>query len=249
MRKFLFIYLLLLLLIGSPVISSLIKSDKTVPRPTPQNFANIQGVETTRTIPSITLQPTQDPDPLIDCQYTNCGSIRIKKSLCMDPKGYVCCQIGNNWTWYASRDKCNQDQIAADPDPLITCNSKTGNIIVKKSVCSSYTDCPDGNGGFIFESQGDCKKLWDGYAAQLNQKTQDFVNALDTQSQLQSQLIHLQMKNASNQIQQSLQPADWSQYKLNIPPTPKFEIIFPPCPTDTLALTGEVLYHPPCPQP
>lgn len=51
--------------------------------------------------------------------------------------------------------------VPLDPDPIITCQSKTGNLQVRKSVCASNTDCPDGYGGYIFESQQSCKNRWD----------------------------------------------------------------------------------------
>lgn len=53
---------------------------------------------------------TTNTDPITNCQNPNCGQIQIRKSLCSDVTGYVCCQIGNTWTWYSSRDKCKQDQ-------------------------------------------------------------------------------------------------------------------------------------------
>lgn len=55
-------------------------------------------------------EPTINQDPIIECQNPNCGSINIKQSLCSDTVGYVCCQVGTTWSWYASRTKCTEDQ-------------------------------------------------------------------------------------------------------------------------------------------
>lgn len=53
---------------------------------------------------------TTNGDPIINCQNPNCGSIQIRKSLCSNIVGFVCCQVGDTWSWYASRDKCSADQ-------------------------------------------------------------------------------------------------------------------------------------------
>ncbi|MEM4711401.1 MAG: peptidoglycan-binding protein [Candidatus Woesearchaeota archaeon] len=51
-----------------------------------------------------------DPDPLVNCLvHENCGggSRLLKKSICDQS---TCCQIGNSWIFYESKDKCKQDQ-------------------------------------------------------------------------------------------------------------------------------------------
>jgi len=51
-------------------------------------------------------------DYLVNCtMHANCGGgiKRIKKSECNNG---TCCQIGNNWIFYTSKDKCSQDQRA-----------------------------------------------------------------------------------------------------------------------------------------
>jgi peptidoglycan hydrolase-like protein with peptidoglycan-binding domain len=51
-----------------------------------------------------------DPDPLINCLvHPNCGggTRLLRKSVCDQS---ICCQIGNSWIFYESKDKCLQDQ-------------------------------------------------------------------------------------------------------------------------------------------
>jgi len=87
-----------------------------------------------------------------------------------------------------------------DPDPIIKCNSKTGTIEVRRSICSSYVDCPDGKGGYIFESQESCTKLWNGYKDQLTKAATNYANAMNESTKLQYQLQLQQYQQATNQI-------------------------------------------------
>lgn len=111
------------------------------PTITPTKTPSIQGVQT-----------YQDPDPVIECQNPNCGSINIRKSLCSNTVGYVCCQVDNSWTWYASRSKCSQDQQSylnnqlpknaarntTSSEPTITCVLSWGTYQLPKSYCDAY---------------------------------------------------------------------------------------------------------------
>lgn len=61
------------------------------------------------------IQTNNNSDPIITCNISpECGggSRQMKKSEC--DQG-TCCQIGNTWIFYPSRDKCLQDQKASQP--------------------------------------------------------------------------------------------------------------------------------------
>lgn len=91
-----------------------------------------------------------------------------------------------------------------DPDPLITCNSKTGKITVRLSVCKSYTDCPNGNGGYVFESQDACKSRWQKLGNQLKNVTDEYVKALKEQSALNSMKLQQDQQNFNNELNEKL---------------------------------------------
>lgn len=76
------------------------------PLPLPIYIPEVEGVKTTKT------QPVIDIDPIITCNIsTNCGggSRQMTKSECDQT---ICCQIGDSWSFYMSKDKCYQDQKA-----------------------------------------------------------------------------------------------------------------------------------------
>ncbi|MBI3290451.1 hypothetical protein HYZ78_03590 [Candidatus Microgenomates bacterium] len=83
-----------------------------------------------------------------------------------------------------------------DPDPVITCKSKTGNIQVRRSTCSSYTDCPDGSSGYIFESQDSCKKRWNKINQEFKNLTDEFVGAMRESNRLSKELFDLNLKES-----------------------------------------------------
>lgn len=91
-----------------------------------------------------------------------------------------------------------------DPDPVITCNSKTGKISVKRSICNSYTDCPDGRGGYIFESQDSCKQRWNRIGQDLTKYTKEYWDAKLEQDRLKTQLGIQEMQNKTNQAIQDM---------------------------------------------
>lgn len=72
---------------------------------------------------------SNNSDPVVTCNNPNCGPISIPKSQCSDVVGYVCCQLGNKWSWYASRDQCTKDQTAkqnpSDNKRLVTITCTT----------------------------------------------------------------------------------------------------------------------------
>lgn len=198
------------LIISSPDPSS-------TPIPTPKNVK----------------QAYVDPDPVTTCNNPNCGPIQIPKSECSDTVGYVCCQISNKWTWYSSRTQCSKDQqgsTTSDADPIITCNSKTGQISVKRSICASYTDCPDGRGGYIFESQDSCKQRWNRIGQDLTIYTKEYWDAKLEQDRLKTQLGIQEMQNKANQAIQDMNNTanSVSQPTFKVEPLPIIKSIPPP---------------------
>lgn len=61
--------------------------------------------------------PTATPVTYTYCSNPNCGTISIPKDQCSDTKGYVCCNVGQKWMWYASRGSCKFDQDAESKSP------------------------------------------------------------------------------------------------------------------------------------
>lgn len=68
------------------------------PTPTPKPV-----VKGTSIIPT----PTSDPDPVIECKSELCNGGWMPQSKCNQS---TCCQIGDKWYFYLSKDKCRQDQ-------------------------------------------------------------------------------------------------------------------------------------------
>lgn len=76
---------------------------------------------------------TIDSDPIIDCEssYPNCkgSSIKVHQSQCSK---ITCCQVGNNWSIYPTKDKCDEaqknnqpQQVAAPPTTQRTQGNNT----------------------------------------------------------------------------------------------------------------------------
>ncbi len=59
--------------------------------------------------PSVT---TYDPDPVIDCVFDKMSTQRMRRSVCVSG---TACEINGKWIFYSSKDKCVQDQKAAQP--------------------------------------------------------------------------------------------------------------------------------------
>ncbi len=126
----------------------------TIPLLTPIPTLTPAGIQIPTATPTENKEVYIDPDPVIECQNPNCGSINIKKSLCSNTVGYACCQVGSTWTWYASRDKCSQDQAnyiqnqvskntsQGNNEPNITCVLNWGTYQLPKSVCDGYKNSP-----------------------------------------------------------------------------------------------------------
>lgn len=92
-----------------------------------------------------------------------------------------------------------------DPDPIITCKSKTGDLRVRRSICSSYTDCPDGDGGYVFESQEDCKERMKNLGEELADLVRQWGDAYLENLKLQQELMVLE---AENKVNESLSEAE-----------------------------------------
>ncbi len=99
--------------------------------------------------------PIPDPDPFVTCNISsNCGggSVRLRKNACSQT---TCCQIGPQWLFYNSKDKCVQDQNAltalhntkppqiptqtgSSAQPLVTCTLSYGTYQLTQSSCDSF---------------------------------------------------------------------------------------------------------------
>lgn len=69
-----------------------------------------QTVEVPTQIPTPSfyyIPPTIDPDPVIDCNFTYIGTLKLRRSVCTRSTD---CQINGKWIYYDSVDKCKQDQ-------------------------------------------------------------------------------------------------------------------------------------------
>jgi len=127
---------------------------------TPTSSPTVTPLPTNTPIPTPTTKyvapkPTVDPDPLVACNiHKDCGggSVQLKSSVCSNS---TCCQVGDKWIFYQSKQKCTQDQNAqnakyntppivpkqgsaqtgSSSEPLITCVLSTGTYRVFQSTC------------------------------------------------------------------------------------------------------------------
>jgi hypothetical protein len=113
---------------------------------------------------------------------------------------YSCYLSGGTCKLLASKSACDNYYTTQGNDPIMDCNSKTGLIKVKRSICLSYTDCPDGNGGYVFESQDSCKQRWAKLGNQITNSTQNFINNLNLNSTAVYQQILQNYQQATNSI-------------------------------------------------
>ncbi len=130
--------------------------------------------------------------------------------------------------------------LTPDPDPIVTCKSKTGDIQVRHSICKSYTDCPDGYGGYIFESQESCKKRWERIEKELTQSVKNYTDALlegqrlrwqfyMQQAEYEQQLREIEMQSKMDELTESILESDYTVPALPLiiesspEPTPNYE--------------------------
>lgn len=113
-----------------------------------ENFVipTLEPTETPTDTPTPIPQTYQPPtDPVITCTSSapNClgKSIQAKQSECSN---ITCCQVGNNWSVYASTVKCQEDQKTYNAShsnntnsPLITCVKSFGTFLDTQSDCDS----------------------------------------------------------------------------------------------------------------
>lgn len=130
-------------------------------------------------------------------------------------------------------------------DPIITCKSKTGDIQVRRSICRSYTDCPDGSGGYVFESQEDCKKRMEKLGQELADVVRQWGDAYLENSRLQQELMFLEAENKFNQS--LFETQQQAQQLLESVPEPDlsvepFPTIPPSTPEPTPNYEGTIVY-------
>ncbi len=63
--------------------------------------------ETTEKEEKTAVLPTNDPDPIVSCDFKYLGSKQMRNSECS--KSFEC-QVGGQWYIYISQEKCTQDQ-------------------------------------------------------------------------------------------------------------------------------------------
>lgn len=125
-----------------PEPEATITSPTSIPSPTPTEV--IQEEKYTA--------PTDDPDPIVDCNFKYVGTKKIRSSECS--KSFEC-QIGGQWYIYTSKEQCSQDQarsttttqprekvvIIQNNDPKIPCPGYKGKIdYMPQSECPAWQD-------------------------------------------------------------------------------------------------------------
>ncbi len=141
-------YLLLVLVAGGVFLSVFLLGQLSSLSENQETTAQVEGFSTDRFVP--TQIPTQTPtpistvktkvlaetDPIIDCVSSapNCSgySIRVRQSQCSK---ITCCQVGNVWSVYPSKEKCDEDQKAAAPK-LVECVLSYGTFKVTEQYCN-----------------------------------------------------------------------------------------------------------------
>jgi len=53
------------------------------------------------------IYPTIDPDPIVDCKFTNITTMKLRRSVCQKSTD---CQINGKWYYYVSVNECEQAQ-------------------------------------------------------------------------------------------------------------------------------------------
>lgn len=97
----------------NPFFSGYIKSNNT------SDLLSYTSIKNTRVITSeptkavtpipekVYTQPTQDPDPIVNCTVDEIGVVQMKQSVCS--KSFAC-EVGEEWKLYQDRSKCTEDQ-------------------------------------------------------------------------------------------------------------------------------------------
>lgn len=121
--------------------------------------------------PSVT---TYDPDPVIDCIFTNIPSRQMKKSACLKSTE---CEINGKWVFYADRNQCIKDQNAAQPAKQNTITKKEVEQMIAKNQVESanrqlqndkYNNCMSQTQTESLSCMAECSK-----------KDQEYTNACD----------------------------------------------------------------------
>lgn len=107
-------------------------------------------------LPTITPTPSPipvyvDPDPIISCtsSYPNCvgqAGIQVRRSQCSN---IICCQVGNTWSIYATRENCTAAQNATRPQQVQVPQN------TQKTLGNNYYCWNNAYGYFYYTSSGD----------------------------------------------------------------------------------------------
>jgi len=77
-------------------------------------------------------------DYIVNCQINQACGGGTKEMRLSDCNNTTCCEIGNKWYFYLSKDKCRNDQTAYNNNGLITCNVFGKSYRVTSQKCSEY---------------------------------------------------------------------------------------------------------------
>lgn len=115
--------------------------------------------------------PTIDADPVIDCNFTNIGTMRLKSSVCSKSTD---CQIGDKWIYYDSVDKCKQDQKAYQDKK----GEEYQRQLKEEKINCSYTAS-----GYSFNfgqlTSDECKLKYNQYFDELDQKRNERMQKMN----------------------------------------------------------------------
>jgi hypothetical protein len=112
----------------------------------------------------------QDSDPVIDCNASECGTLKIKRSECSVG---TCCEIGDDWVWTKSEIECrdaqdkNYDREKATEHEKNQAESDVENSNLyfectkkaRESKDDCYEECSkihEGNATALWDCQGNC---------------------------------------------------------------------------------------------
>ena len=104
------------------------------------------------------IQPTIDPDPIIDCKFTYIGTLKLRTSVCAKSTD---CQINDKWYYYDSVEKCKQDQNASYSQNIPNSNSNNNTSQNNLGFGSAIIKCAYSGNGYQYDfgeiTRDECK--------------------------------------------------------------------------------------------
>lgn len=176
---------------------------------------------------TVTPVPASSPHPvsISNTCYKPDGSSYMTTQDCETMEGFFNSPIPSNQPKIVSKDS----SASIPSDPLVVCKGKYGTYNVRSSVCSSNTECADGYGKYIFESQESCKKRWEEISNKLKMQTDQMINSIQDQGRIQEELNTLQSQHLFDARLKSIEDTQFPD--LVISPAPKPTFVFAPVPS------------------